>query len=140
MKEAYVFLTIIVSGPNNPKHKIDVYLQPLIKDLTLFWETSVQSFYISKNFQLRAALMWTITDYPSYYMLSRCTTVGKLACPFCMEETESFILTHRRITSWFVCHRMFLDQHHPFRRDHKNYLKGKLSKDDHGPIEYERKY
>ncbi|XP_047270411.1 uncharacterized protein LOC124899548 [Capsicum annuum] len=26
MKEAYMFLTIIVSGPSNPKHKIDVYL------------------------------------------------------------------------------------------------------------------
>ncbi|KAM3232198.1 hypothetical protein P3L10_017557 [Capsicum annuum] len=26
MKEAYMFLTIIVPGPSNPKHKIDVYL------------------------------------------------------------------------------------------------------------------
>ncbi|KAM3379267.1 hypothetical protein P3S68_011681 [Capsicum galapagoense] len=39
MKKAYMFLTIIVPGPSNPKHKIDVYLQPLIKDLTLLWET-----------------------------------------------------------------------------------------------------
>ncbi|KAM3269420.1 hypothetical protein P3S67_030302 [Capsicum chacoense] len=56
MKEAYMFLTVIVPGPNNPKHKIDVYLQPLIKELTLLWETSVEAFDISKkqNFQSRA--------------------------------------------------------------------------------------
>ncbi|KAM3397863.1 hypothetical protein P3S68_001377 [Capsicum galapagoense] len=69
MKEAYMFLTIIVPGPSNPKHKIDVYLQPLIKELTLLWEIGVEAFVISKrqNFQLRAALMWTISDFPTYY-------------------------------------------------------------------------
>ncbi|XP_015160874.1 uncharacterized protein [Solanum tuberosum] len=80
MKEAYMFLTVIVPGPTNPKHKIDVYLQPLIKELTLLWETSVEAFDISKkqNFQLRAALMWTISDFPAYSMLSGwSTTVGK---------------------------------------------------------------
>ena len=30
MKETYLFLSIIVLGPNNPKNKIDVLLQPLI--------------------------------------------------------------------------------------------------------------
>ena len=49
MKEDYMFLTVIVLGPNNPKHKIDVYLQPLIKELTLLWETGVQAFDISKS-------------------------------------------------------------------------------------------
>ncbi|KAM3281368.1 hypothetical protein P3S67_028389 [Capsicum chacoense] len=49
MKEAYMFLTIIVPGPNNPKHKIDIYLQPLIKELTLLWETGVKAFDISKS-------------------------------------------------------------------------------------------
>ncbi|KAL3373510.1 hypothetical protein AABB24_005474 [Solanum stoloniferum] len=48
MKEAYMFLTIIVSEPNNPKYKTDVYLQPLIKELTLLWETGVKAFDISK--------------------------------------------------------------------------------------------
>ena len=72
MKEAYMFITVIVLGPNNPKHKIDAYLHPLIKELTLLWETCVQAFDISKkqNFQLRASLMWTISDFPAYSMLS----------------------------------------------------------------------
>jgi len=130
MKEAYMFLTVIIPGPNNPKHKIDVYLQPLIKELTLLWETGVEAFDISKkqNFQLRAALMWTISDFPAYSMLSGWSTAGKLACPYCMEETQSFRLEHGRKTSWFDSHRMFLDQHHPFRRDCKNFFKGKTVK------------
>ncbi|XP_060182429.1 uncharacterized protein LOC132612107 [Lycium barbarum] len=130
MKKAYMFLTVIVPGPNNPKHKIDVYLQPLIKELTLLWETGVEAFDISKkqNFQLRASLMWTISDFPAYSMLSGWSTAGKLACPYCMEETQSFRLQHGRKTSWFDSHRMFLDQHHPSRRDRKNFLKGKTVK------------
>ncbi|KAM3301675.1 hypothetical protein P3S67_016177 [Capsicum chacoense] len=112
--------------PSNPKHKIDVYLQPLIKELTLLWETGVEAFGISKrqNFQLRAALIWTISDFPAYSTLSGWSTAGKLACPYCIEETQPFRLQHGRKQSWFDCHRMILDHHHPFRRDQKNFLKG----------------
>ena len=42
-----------------------------------------------------------------------------------MEETQSFSLKYGRKTCWFDCHRMFLDQNHPFWRDRKNFLKGK---------------
>ncbi|XP_016456739.2 uncharacterized protein LOC107780687 [Nicotiana tabacum] len=126
MKEAYMFLTVIVPGPTNPKQKIDVFLQPLIKELTLLWEEGVEAFDISKkqNFQLRAALMWTISDFPAYSMLSGWSTAGKLACPYCMEDAQSFRLRHGGKTTWFDSHRMFLDQHHPFRKDRKNFLNG----------------
>ncbi|XP_049347869.1 uncharacterized protein LOC125812416 [Solanum verrucosum] len=128
MKEAYMFLTVIVPGPHNPKQKIDVYLQPLIKELTLLWETGVEAFDISKkqNFQLRAALMWTINDFPAYSMLSGWSTSGNLACPYCMEETQSFRLQYGVKTTWFDNHRMFIDQNHPFRSDRKNFLKGHI--------------
>ena len=33
MKQPHMFLSVIVPGPNNPKHKIDVFLQPLIAKL-----------------------------------------------------------------------------------------------------------
>ncbi|KAJ8764170.1 hypothetical protein K2173_005090 [Erythroxylum novogranatense] len=41
MKEAYMFLTVIVPGPTNPKQKIDFYLQPLILELQHLWETGL---------------------------------------------------------------------------------------------------
>lgn len=91
MKEAYMFLTIIVPGPSNFKHKINVNLQPLLKELTLLWEIGVEAFDILKrqNFQLRTALMWIISDFPAYSMLSGWSTAGKLARLHCMEETQS---------------------------------------------------
>ena len=72
--------------------------------------------------------MWIISDFPAYFMLSGWSTAGKLTCPYFMEETQSFRLQHGRKQSWFDCHRMFLDQHHPFRRDRKNFLKGQTVK------------
>ena len=42
-----------------------------------------------------------------------------------MDKTKSFRLTHGRKRSWLDCHRMFLGQHHPFRSNHKNFLKDK---------------
>ena len=44
-----MFLTVIDPRPNNPKHKTDVYLQPLLKELMLLWETGVEAFDISKK-------------------------------------------------------------------------------------------
>ena len=87
----------------------------------------MQAFDISKNknFQLVAASMWTISDFHAYSMLSGWNTVGKFAFPYCMGETKSLRLTHGRKTSWFDFHRIFLGQHHPFRKDRKNFLKDK---------------
>jgi hypothetical protein len=33
MKNAVMFSTVIIPGLKNPKHKVDVYLQPLIDEL-----------------------------------------------------------------------------------------------------------
>lgn len=63
-----MFLTIIIPGPNNPKAKIDVYLQPLIDDLKLLWDERVQTWDVQKNenFNMRVAFCWTINDFPVY--------------------------------------------------------------------------
>ena len=89
-----MFLTILVPGPRNPKDKLDVYLQPLIHEFNLLWNYGVEAFDISwnQNFQLRATLMWTISDFPAYSMLSRWSTTGRWACPYYMEDSDSFRL------------------------------------------------
>lgn len=33
MKNEYIYLTIIILGPRNPKDRLEVYLQPLIEEL-----------------------------------------------------------------------------------------------------------
>ena len=70
MNEGYMFLSVIVLGPNNPKNKIDVALQPLIVELKQLWDVGV-------------------SDFPVYSMLSRWSTVGKLVCPYCMVHSKN---------------------------------------------------
>ena len=41
MKEEFIFLTVLVPGPTNPKGKIDVFLQPLIAELKSLWGVGV---------------------------------------------------------------------------------------------------
>ena len=81
MKESDMFLSVIVPGSNNPKHKIDVFLQSLIAELKHWWEVGVETYDVSpkQNFQMRSSLLWTISDFLAYSMLSRWSTVGKLA-------------------------------------------------------------
>ncbi|KAL0307869.1 UNVERIFIED_CONTAM: hypothetical protein Sangu_3007200 [Sesamum angustifolium] len=38
MKPEYMFLSLIIPGPANPKRLIDVYLQPLIQELVQLWQ------------------------------------------------------------------------------------------------------
>lgn len=46
--------------------------------------------------------MWTISDFPTYGILSGWSTTSacRLACPYCMENTKSFMLKHGRKQTW----------------------------------------
>ncbi|KAK2441483.1 hypothetical protein QL285_012776 [Trifolium repens] len=70
MTKPYMFLSCIIPGPSNPTDGIDVYLQPLIDDLKRLWIGELTyDIATKKNFIMRAALMWTINDFPAYGML-----------------------------------------------------------------------
>ena len=66
MKKPYMFLIVITPGPKNPKHNIDLYLQPLIAELKMLWVDGILTYDVSKrqNFRLKAALIWKIRDFP----------------------------------------------------------------------------
>ena len=91
MTSPYIFLNCVIPGPRNPKVLVDVYLQPLIDELKQLWVQGVETFDVSlkQNFNL-----WTINDFLAYGMLSGWMTAGKLACPYCMENTKSFTCTN----------------------------------------------
>ncbi|KAI5317713.1 hypothetical protein L3X38_037420 [Prunus dulcis] len=94
MKRKFMMLTLLISGPKQPGNDIDVYLEPLIDDLKSLW-VGIRGVYDAHNgeyFTLRAALMWTINDFPAYGNLSGCVVKGYKACPICGDDTPS----HRR--------------------------------------------
>ena len=82
-------------------------MKPLIEELIQLWNEGIMTYDISmgQNFQLKVALLWTVSDLPAYGMLSGWMTAGKLTCPYCMEHTKSLRLAHGNKQSWFDCHR-----------------------------------
>ena len=131
IKKQYMFLMVNVPGPNNSKHKIDLYLQPLLHELKLLWEDEIQTYDVSKreNFQLCALMKWTINDFPAYSMMSGWSTSGMHACPYCMDDSKVVNLRHSRKVSWFNSHKIFLDRRHPYRRNRINFSHGVVEKD-----------
>ncbi|KAI5334497.1 hypothetical protein L3X38_024630 [Prunus dulcis] len=108
---------LLISGPKQPGNDIDVYLEPLIDDLKSLW-VGIRGVYDAHNgeyFTLRAALMWTINDFPAYGNLSGCVVKGYKACPICGDDTPS----HRLKNGHKICyigHRKWLPINHPYRR------------------------
>ncbi|KAK2454153.1 hypothetical protein QL285_001747 [Trifolium repens] len=127
MSKPYMFLVDVIPGPSSPTAGIDIYLQPLIDDLKRLWE-GVVTYDISRkqNFKMRAALMWTINDFPAYGMLSGWGTHGKLACPICMMDTKAFTLHNSGKATWFDCHRRFLPLNHSFRKSKSAFVNGQI--------------
>ena len=131
MQTRFLFLSTIVPGPHNPKKLIDICMQPLIDELLMLWNEGVPTFDVStgEHFRMRAALMWTVSDFPAYGMLSGWSTAGIYSCPYCMNRTKSFRLQHGRKPSWFDCYRCLLPRNHTFKTDKKNFYKGRAEKD-----------
>ena len=107
MRREYIFLSLVIPGPKSPGKCIDVYLKPLIDELKILWDNGINTFdaWKKQNFMMKAALLWTISDFPAYGMLSGWSTHGKLACPHCMGHTKAFRLDHGKKPCWFDCHR-----------------------------------
>lgn len=130
MKKTSTILSMIIPGKLMPGNNIDVYLQPLIKELNELWHDGVQTFDSSKNemFTMRAALMWTISDFPGLGTLSGWNTHTQFACPTCNFDTDSCRLKHGGKWS-FMGHRRFLQKGHKFRLNRSRF-NGKVEQRD----------
>ena len=131
MKNPYMFLTMIVPGPKNPGKHLDIFLRPLINELKMLWSNGVDTYdaFRKQNFLMRVALMWTISDFLAYVMLSGWSIHGRLACPYCMECNKSFVLESGKKISFFDYHRQFLPENHPYRKQRDKFKKGVIVKD-----------
>ncbi|XP_028087849.1 uncharacterized protein LOC114288527 [Camellia sinensis] len=79
-------------------------------------------------FQLHAALLWTISDFPAYANLSGWSTKGEYACPCCNVKTQSYWLKHGRKYS-YISHRYVLSNTSsvaPFISKHLEVIKSKM--------------
>ncbi|XP_076914543.1 uncharacterized protein LOC143573590 [Bidens hawaiensis] len=122
VKQPNIILSLIIPGLKGPGNKIDMYMQPLIKELKELWEDGINTFDASTKqyFQLRAAIISTISDFSGYANFSGWRTKGELACPVCGFGTDSKWLTFGR--KWcYMCHRRWLPSDHRWRSDIRSF-------------------
>ncbi|XP_058763597.1 uncharacterized protein LOC131637050 [Vicia villosa] len=122
MKAEYSMLSLLIPGPFSPGNNIDMYLQPLIEELKVLWDLGVETYDapLSQTFQMRAALLWTISDFLGYAMLSGWITKGKLACPCCNYDTNSIYLKNSKKVC-YMDHHVFLLEDHKYRSNTRNF-------------------
>ncbi|XP_062114775.1 uncharacterized protein LOC133826204 [Humulus lupulus] len=116
MKREFLMMALLIPGRRAPGKDIDVYLQPLIDELKELWENGVRTFDIidKEYFTMRAAILWTIHDFPAYGTISGYSTQGYKACPVCEDDTSSFRI---RGKTCFMGHRRYLCPNHQWRND-----------------------
>ncbi|GJV53250.1 hypothetical protein Tco_1448991 [Tanacetum coccineum] len=121
MKDPFMLMSMLIPGPTSPGDNINVYLQPLIDELNDLWNgVDAYDAHKKETFLLRAALLWTINDFPAYGMLSGWSVKGYNACPTCMNDTSSHYLTHSKKVC-YMGHRRFLPMSNRWRKDTLNF-------------------
>jgi hypothetical protein len=113
-KWKYILLTILISEPTQPGVDMDVFLEPLMEDMKILWETCVQMLdeYRKDSFTLRAIIFVTINDYPALFILSG-QFKGKAGCIICIDGTAYVSLTaSKKIV--YMRHKHFLLEGHSY--------------------------
>ncbi|XP_062100718.1 uncharacterized protein LOC133806640 [Humulus lupulus] len=125
MKDNNFLLTLLIPGPKSPGKNMDVFLRPLVDELKELWTNGIETRDATSNsmFKMRAALLWTINDFPARSSLSGWSGQGYKACPTCNEDTSSIRVIGK--TS-YVGHRRFLPSNHRMRKDRE--FDGKVEK------------
>lgn len=116
LKPEYIFLSLVISGPEHPGKKLSILMQPLVDDLFKLWE-GVETWDASRKerFNMRAAFLWSVHDCPAYGNFAAWSTHGIFECPTCLCDTQAFRLRNGGKACWFDCHRRFLPRDHEFR-------------------------
>ncbi|KAK1617227.1 hypothetical protein QYE76_022744 [Lolium multiflorum] len=113
MDQSNFMLALLIPGPSSPGKDFDVFMEPLMEELQELWK-GVKSYDANSpdKFDLRAAILWCIHDYPALHTLSGRATAGYQACVRCDKENCSKKLRNKIC---FIGHRRWLPRHHPWR-------------------------
>lgn len=125
MTSSYIMLSLLIPGPKSPGNELDVFLEPLVEELEDLWEVRVETYnsHSRQKFNMKAVLLWTMSDFPAYGNLSGWSTCGKLACPSCHVNTW-----HKRLKR---CKKeCFLGVHHIFQAIMLQNFKNRCSGED----------
>ncbi|KAL9662977.1 hypothetical protein QQ045_027813 [Rhodiola kirilowii] len=114
MKKEMNILCMLIFGPKSPGKCLNVFMRPLIDELKMLWEEGVQTYDRTdgSSFIMKAAVMWTISDFPGLGMLGGIKTKGYKACPLCLDEIDATHITGRMS---YQGHQRWLPRDHDWR-------------------------
>ena len=121
---------LIIPGPNYPGKNMNEYMQPLKDELQEAWDNGFKTYdaFSKQNFIMRAWYMYSMHDLPAYALFVGWCVHGRFPCPTCKGALEFHWLTVGRKYSCFDLHRPFLHPGRKFRKDKKNFIKGRVVK------------
>jgi hypothetical protein len=131
MKYEFMFLCLIIPGPDHPVPKLNVMLKPLIDELKELWN-GVEAYDSQKKqkFTLWVAYMWSVHDFIACGIFVGCCIYGRLTCSICRSDTDCFCFTAGGKISYFDCHRRWLPPKHPFRTQKDSFRKDTVVKEE----------
>ncbi|XP_074322851.1 uncharacterized protein LOC141659824 [Apium graveolens] len=106
----------------NISHNTWPVILPLVAELKELWDVGLETYdaFADHTFILHVSLLWTISDFPGYALLSGWSTKGKLGCPNCHYCTSSSYLKHSQKVC-YMNHRKFLPHDHKHRSDYRRF-------------------
>jgi hypothetical protein len=110
-------LSILIQGPKQADINIDVFLKPLMKDMTKLWNEGVRMWdqYQQEYFTLYAIIFVCIHDAPGGFTLSEQTKGKSGTCPVYVDGIASVYLPSSRKLV-YMQHRRFLPRKHKCRK------------------------
>jgi hypothetical protein len=113
MEQSNFMMGLLIPGPTCPGKDMDLFLQPLIEELLDLWKgVPTYDALTRKSFDLHAAVIWCIHDYPALSTLSGRVTRGYYACVRCDKNPCSRRLRNKIC---YIGHRRFLPSDHVWR-------------------------
>nr|XP_051219843.1 uncharacterized protein LOC127337018 [Lolium perenne] len=114
MDQSNFMMTLLVPGPESPGKDFDVFMEPLVEELQQLWMGVRTYDALSRDkFDLHAAIIWCIHDFPALHTLCGRITAGYQACVRCDKEPFSKRIRNKIC---FIGHRRFLHRTHRWRK------------------------
>jgi hypothetical protein len=93
LKQGFIFLTLLIPGPKEPKKQINMFLCSLMEELKEQWKgVDAYNSHLKCRFKLCVAYLWSNHDYLAYGKFVGWCVHGWQNCPICMDDTNAFRL------------------------------------------------
>jgi hypothetical protein len=126
LKEGFIFLTLVISDPKEPKKQMNIFLCLLMEELKeLCQGVDAHDSHLKCRFNLCNAYLWSIHDYLAYDKFASWCDNCRVNYPICMNDSDAFSLEHGRKVTFFDYHQRFFPLSHAFRGDNRLFQKGK---------------